>query len=239
MALLIVLFLCSHRNEQSIEDLLAELDSNDQAKLNPDDPKDIQRLMREAKTVLPQDDEGQAEAEPAKNDDEANEPDEDTQEAEDDKAADDYIQRVLAELDVEQRHGIEAPEEEHEPTQVDLPTTPSAMPVVSPPSYEDSELEARFSKLAMGLPSTPTSKPVGKKEQKTTPKTKPPTFTNEEIDRWCCICNEDGEVRCLGCDGDIYCQQCWRQGHGTSPGQERGHRAVQFVRKGPSAAIAM
>jgi hypothetical protein len=174
--------------------------------------------------------------------------------------AEDYVQRILAELDYNRKHGIPEGETDNEtnnndtskpkespkvasrthPSAFDLPSTPSKPPATAPPSYEDSELASRFSALELSLPSTPTSTPASAKAKqkaadalaKSKAKPKAPTFSDEDIDSWCCICNEDGEVRCLGCEGDLYCGICWREGHGNGPGQEQGHRAVQFVKKG-------
>jgi len=264
-------------NEQSIDELLAELESNEQANLNPDDPDDVANLLREAREALPPPGEtGETsgvvqESTNTEHNDSTNETIEEegnqnskSEDQQDQDEADDYVQRVLAELDFNRKHGIADEEEEEEeekdesktapppkpsekPTSnLDLPSTPNKLP-----SHEDSELESRFSNLELNLPSTPTSAPTAsasaaaKAKQKAADalvkskaKAKAPTFTDEDIESWCCICNEDGEVRCLGCEGDVYCGECWREGHGDEPGQERGHRAVQFVRKGAGLAAA-
>ncbi|KAK3067533.1 hypothetical protein LTR53_015553 [Teratosphaeriaceae sp. CCFEE 6253] len=257
----------SEADDQILEELLEQLGSDDQATLDPDDPKDIASLLKEAKAALLQQgdstqDEGSqeewqhVEQRDFEGEEARGSKDEDRR---DDEEADEYVQKVLAELDIEQRYGQgkepEASAEESEGVKLAnvsgfaLPSTPSNMPLPikpaesEPPTYEDSELEARFSKLGLELPSTPKDLPSAKRKDTTgTPggkaKSKLPVYADEDIDSWCCICNEDGEVRCLGCDGDIYCQTCWREGHGTGPGQERGHRAVQFVPKGGGGMAA-
>ncbi|BEJ17224.1 hypothetical protein CspHIS471_0606250 [Cutaneotrichosporon sp. HIS471] len=52
---------------------------------------------------------------------------------------------------------------------------------------------------------------------------------DDDLDSWCSICNKDAELRCRGCEGDLYCRACWSEGHGTGPGQERGHKVDKFV----------
>lgn len=38
---------------------------------------------------------------------------------------------------------------------------------------------------------------------------------DSDIDSWCCICNEDGSLVCVGCDKDVYCEPCWAEGHSS------------------------
>ncbi|KAJ6217621.1 hypothetical protein RDWZM_008778 [Blomia tropicalis] len=34
--------------------------------------------------------------------------------------------------------------------------------------------------------------------------------SDSDIDNWCTTCNEDGTLRCIDCDNDIYCRECFR-----------------------------
>ena len=72
------------------------------------------------------------------------------------------------------------------------------------------------------FPSVPTSHPTSHSHK---PTPEDPTAT------WCTICLADATVRCPGCDNELFCWRCWREGHeGEGAGwEERGHRWVGVV----------
>ncbi|KAK8162830.1 hypothetical protein BKA80DRAFT_310304 [Phyllosticta citrichinensis] len=115
-----------------------------------------------------------------------------------------------------------------------LPAAPKDLPEEESGSAtpDDEALNARLAALS-GNPSFP-SAPSFAPSKKPPIKTNKSQFTDEEIDSWCIICFNNATLRCLGCDGDLYCRKCWLEGHkGESAGfEERTHRAVEFVRGG-------
>ncbi len=48
----------------------------------------------------------------------------------------------------------------------------------------------------------------------------------EEELPWCEICNDDAQLRCLGCDKDLYCRRCWKETHKDS--ELKQHRIENY-----------
>lgn len=48
---------------------------------------------------------------------------------------------------------------------------------------------------------------------------------------WCTICNEDAIIRCLGCDGELFCRTCFRECHDDEDFREH---QTQPYRKDPN-----
>ncbi|GAM86003.1 hypothetical protein ANO11243_040130 [Dothideomycetidae sp. 11243] len=177
--------------------------------------------------------------------------DDGTQDRQDEQDADAYIASVLAQLEDEKSvlgaDDAEAREQQGDntPAELDLPAAPTLEFPTTPRTEAakdfDEALSARFASLGMGLPAAPSFSPSKKPVTVTGTVKKTRTkglekYTDEDIESWCCICNEDATIRCLGCDGDLYCTSCWKEGHGNGPGQERGHRAAEYKRDLGAAA---
>jgi hypothetical protein len=194
-------------------------------------------------------------------DDEGGENDADNT-AKEDEEADDIIARVMAELEISRKYDPPSPplednksdaedQKNNQATQLNdaslsLPAAPTALPkddLECTQAIEDA-FTARLAALSapspsqtdsLGLPSAPSFPP-----QK-----KPPIGSNlqkridDEIDTWCIICQDDATLKCLGCDGDLYCQLCWTEGHrGENAGfEEKMHKVVLYARKKKQTAV--
>ena len=54
---------------------------------------------------------------------------------------------------------------------------------------------------------------------------------NEELP-WCELCNEDAQLRCIGCDSDLFCRRCWKETHQDA--ELKQHRIENYSMKKPS-----
>jgi len=247
----------NEEDQLSLDDLLADLQDereNSDTKFERSDVDKAQDLMRQARGPLgmAQRENDSTQEKPTVSIGTGTQEEAETQQTEEDEV-DEYIQQALAaaELDGsedetskhdaeddETKGAHEVDEEEKEEEDGDhahstfsLPSAPTSLPSSPAPHTISDTLQ---------LPSTPTSAPrITPPTRPTTSSltsTKPPheTFTDEEIATWCVICNEDATVKCLGCEGDLYCGECWAEGHtGSDAGyEERRHKAVRYVRGG-------
>lgn len=246
--------------EASLEDLLEELGAEDTSwieeakslsiegkqagKLDNDDSNAVKKLLAEAKERLKAQDQK----------DESNEqktsletPAE-TDEHEEDKTAnsDDEADEILRQI--QDSLSLEGPFENKEEPKSTGQKSPS--PGNDDGDDADDELAKRFAALdklnlppppkdipsnSLNLPGVPTSQP-GVKGKKTM--TQKVDDLMDDIENWCCICNEDAVIKCLGCDGDLYCRECFSEGHGgkDAPYDMKRHRALVYNKKKPMAA---
>jgi hypothetical protein len=160
--------------------------------------------------------------------------------------AQDIVARLLDEVNLERQYestdagktSWTKNEEALDETELSLPSAPSKLPEPSTaePSRKsidfESDIAARMAALKgigasneLGLPSAPTFRPADKPV-----KTIQKKFTDDEIETWCIICQDDATVKCVGCDGDLYCANCWKEGHmGPDVGfEEKSHKWTKY-----------
>lgn len=156
--------------------------------------------------------------------------------SDEDPDSDAYLEQIISELAIDEcvapsTQPLGGESTDRSLLALDLPSTPESLPKIPDrdPEAQPSDVD-HSSSHTLDLPSAPTFLPFA---QKTTKKPNLPQYTDADIESWCTICNDDATVRCLGCDGDLYCAKCWREGHvGSEAGlEERGHRWVKYKRK--------
>jgi len=74
----------------------------------------------------------------------------------------------------------------------------------------DKEIEDRLNQLKSDFPAL-SSKPTRKKWSWEIEEEKRVKEEQEAMEKWCCICNDNGNVRCINCDMDVYCNSCFRK----------------------------
>ena len=213
----------------TIEELLAQLGPEEQYTLSSTDLKEANELLVEAKPTLLNEDAPNQKSErtssattTCRSPTESIEPIKPEQDEEAEAEA--SLQRILDEAELERQQKPVPAVASSQPDRV------SALPAPAPPESFASLVFPSIPDLplpSLALPSAPTAAPSTRK-----PKFKPPGFSDHEIDSWCIICCANATVKCFGCDGDLYCWGCWREGHvGEDVGlEEKSHvweRAVK------------
>jgi len=224
-------------DEPSLDDLLQELHHDSSWQVGVSDKDEARNLVAEARLALS--DAAQVQQEQEKGDGhhqakdrglaEKDDTGTETRQPTEDEEADEYIQQALAAAALEGLDGNDDEiEDEHASIDIDSEfTLPSAPTTLHAPAQGSTDTASIFE-----FPSAPISVPITKV---VTPSSKPkPAFADEEIETWCIICSDDATVRCLGCDSDLYCSNCWNEGHrGPDAGyEEKMHKAVRFVKPG-------
>uniref|UniRef100_A0A7S2MUN5 Uncharacterized protein n=1 Tax=Haptolina brevifila TaxID=156173 RepID=A0A7S2MUN5_9EUKA len=107
------------------------------------------------------------------------------------------------------------------------------------------ELTLETARAPTTLPSTPIAPPsrpvfpaapthaVVRPTMATAPPAPPKPKVEDQMERWCIICNEDAAVWCVQCDSDPYCRRCWREGHIGADSTLVGHRTVPISQPRP------
>ncbi len=203
----------------TIEELLAQIGGDEQCKLNPSELKESQNLLVKAKAALPTGDHansgtGSMESRKEQGDMTDRPPTTDAGQSEE-VEAEAALQRILGEVENE-LPGIQESSGAR-PTAATSATGPTnTFASLQFPTTPDSIFDS------LNLPSAPSTAPIARQ---ISARPKSQGASEQEIESWCIICCADASVQCFGCDKDLYCWGCWREGHmGESAGlEERQH----------------
>ena len=214
----------------TIEELLGQLNTEDQYKINSTDLEEGKELIAEAQRTLSDGDPSpgntmrrSSAASPSRN------PGESAQNTEpeqgDEAEAEASLQRILSEVELERQQEAASTISSIHSDTMPAPQAPAPLDSFASlvfPSIPDSPLPS------LNFPSAPTTAPSTRKPTKQSPK-----FSDEEIDSWCIICCANANIRCFGCDSDLYCWGCWREGHvGEDAGlEEKRHTWERAVKR--------
>ncbi|KAL9009034.1 MAG: hypothetical protein Q9173_005900 [Seirophora scorigena] len=223
----------------TVEELLADLGPEDQWQLGQDETAQIKGLLDEARSALPPSDKEETGHRPPpveESEDPACLHDQEdgrkterhastTSSANDEEEAAAQLQRILDELSVDPSSPALSNQSPTSPSTTpgnlngrsqtpDLPSIPTVLPshakTRSPNDNLNHNKNDLFPSVPVDLPSAPSAinpPSTGKNPAKNE------TFTDAQIDSWCIICCADALVRCTGCAGDLYCWDCWKEGH--------------------------
>lgn len=209
-------------DDKALEEMLADVDTPEP---EPQE-EDVKALLEQLSASIPKD------AELTEKNDDSDDSDGEKMNRE----VDDVLARFKDEAELDATSEPEQDENANQNEELSLPSVPNNPDIQDTPSkpHDMDDITARMAALRSAsptdLPSVPTSKP-SKGINRLTSKT---NYTDDDMDSWCTVCLEDATLRCLGCDGDVYCARCWREMH-VGPAaafDDRTHRAVQFTRDG-------
>ena len=214
----------------TIEELLAQLDPEDQYRVDSTDLEEGTELIAEAKRTLSDQNSSNQKisrrssavslSRSSREWTQAIEPEQGA-EAE----AEASLQQILDEVELErQQEAVSTVSSSHSdrvPTP-QAPAPPDSFASLVFPSIPDQPLPS------LTFPSAPTAAPSTRK-----PTMQSPGFSDKDIESWCVICCANATVRCFGCDGDLYCWGCWREGHvGEDAGlEEKCHGWERAVKR--------